>query len=318
MRLLSTTRSTKYGPIPRAPLEYLSFLCDTLVYAPGYSVSLSCLSLRKIKFPGITTVITITLVHMVLVLRVVALYSGRTLILVFLAILLMGEISLMPIPIYIEIGPLGPPSHGCLTGQTSISKRASIFWTIPLFVDTIILILTLNKSRQYAKQMNTATPIYYLLKVCVRDGILYYVILGIIHGLNSMLLLLAPLQLKTAGATFMQPLATVLASRLVFNLRKQASLQDPRSLHNEDDRTRSHSFNLTSVFIPSLYTFFNVQQDIPPRAEELMSQIGMQSPHHTLPSVNESTNARISIESIGRTDRRRLFEIQMNELYSKE
>ncbi|KAF8587009.1 hypothetical protein K439DRAFT_1614683 [Ramaria rubella] len=112
-----------------------------------------------------------TYLTVVMVIRVVALYRGRTLILVFLAILLIGEIALMPIPIYIEIGTLGPPIQGCLTGQSPINKRVSlgIYWTIPLFVDTIILILTLNKSRQYAKQMNTAAPVCTGRNLILRD-----------------------------------------------------------------------------------------------------------------------------------------------------
>ncbi|KAF8589760.1 hypothetical protein K439DRAFT_306472 [Ramaria rubella] len=170
-----------------------------------------CSIMKKIEFPIISSVITIVLVHMIMLLRIFALYGTHKPILASLILLLVGEVAIIITGLYVLINPQDLPVPGCLLGRAASNT---------INKDTIIFILTLTKSKQYAKLTNDI-PIS-LMKVFLRDGFLYYLILGIIHALNALIFILAPFALKTVATGFIQAAATIIISRLLFNLRMQA------------------------------------------------------------------------------------------------
>ncbi|KAF8592694.1 hypothetical protein K439DRAFT_30613 [Ramaria rubella] len=245
---------------------------------------LRCSMMKKIEFPIISSLTTIVLVHMIMLLRIFALYGAHAPILASLILLLVGR----------------APS----------STISSLYWTMPIIDDTIIFILTLKKSKQYAK-LTKGIP---LMKVFLRDGFLYYLVLGILHTLNALLYLFAPPALKTVASGFLQSIATITISRLLFNLRMRARRQQhsnngstPQTF--ETGAATKNTVNLTTA--GSIFTRFNVgrESDIPdhsPGIQALRSSPSNMGASHLLPTV---TTERI------RSGGGRSFEIQVDGPY---
>ncbi|KAF8592705.1 hypothetical protein K439DRAFT_31190 [Ramaria rubella] len=220
--------------------------------------------MKKIEFPIVSSVITIALVHMIMLLRIFALYGAHAPILASLILLLVGEVVIILIASYV-INPWDSSVPGCLLGRAPSNTTSSLYWTIPIIDDTIIFILTLKKSKQYAK-LTKGIPIS-LMKVFLRDGFLYYLILGILHALNALLFLFAPPALKGVASGFLQSIATITISRLLFNLRMRARQEHSNNGLTaqtfETGATTKSMVNLTTVC--SIFARFNAgrESDIP-------------------------------------------------------
>ncbi|KAF8582574.1 hypothetical protein K439DRAFT_1635228, partial [Ramaria rubella] len=264
----------------------------------------------NIEYPGLTSTITIVLVHMIMILRVFALYGAHVPILVFLGLLLVGEALVLITPLFIR-NASDQPLPGCL--GLSSSKTSSFYWASPVVQDTVMFLLTIKKSRQYTNSTN-GTSIT-LLKVFLRDGFLYYVVLGMTHCLNSLLLFRAPEFLKTSASSFIQVLTTVLISRLVFNLRKQASLRPEHDPSTGDVLTSQFfvpvatksTFNLTTAgSLASMCAFFNIDRELTP--PELPT---IHAPHPCLSNVELPVPAH-TMEEMERFDDGKSSEIGVN------
>jgi len=91
----------------------------------------------------------------------------------------------------------------------------SLAWTGVLIFDIVIFSLTLYKALTIRREIP-------LLDVMVRDGAMYFSVLFIVNLVNILMLRFSPPSLKHCAETLTNVLSTILASRLVLNLREQS------------------------------------------------------------------------------------------------
>jgi len=88
-----------------------------------------------------------------------------------------------------------------------------------LLTDTCIFILTLWRARQYF-YISSGTP---LLRLFMRDGVVYFAVIFCVNLMNVLTYLLASADLSAIGAAFSQLITSTMISRLVLNLRSNHS-----------------------------------------------------------------------------------------------
>jgi len=89
-----------------------------------------------------------------------------------------------------------------------------------------------------------------LLRVIMRDGILYYIVICGVNLLNVLIYMSGPEDLKAIGATFSHVMSTVMVCRLVMNLQGFRAKRSQKRLETtiEDDVTRTEPGILTTQF----------------------------------------------------------------------
>lgn len=214
----------------------------------------SCDILQQLKFPGLGTIITTIFAHVIMVLRIYALYGGHATTLCLLLFFVVIEAALFALSLFNGFGTPRTLNPGCVTGAVFPVGINCIYWGIPLVAETVIFALTLRKCNSYAKTVKQVP----FLKTFLRDGFLYYIILASTHVLNLLLFALASNPNKASGSGFGQTLTSILVSRLVFNLRKQ-SLTNDSCQESCFTQTQTQSWYFTSArHVDSMYTLFNV------------------------------------------------------------
>ncbi|KLO05847.1 hypothetical protein SCHPADRAFT_710544 [Schizopora paradoxa] len=173
------------------PLQYIVNIASFFDAAWTFD-SEACINF--VKFPGAGTTCSIV-VEIILIIRTYALYGGSNVLLAFLSVLFIIQISAMGM----ALSRSKPETTrfglaGCiLTGTDNIFAA---LWIAPLCMDSVICILTLWKTRQYIRD-NVKTPI---LQVLRRDGILYFAVIFCANLLNVLIFSLAPENVKAIGA----------------------------------------------------------------------------------------------------------------------
>ncbi|KIJ54054.1 hypothetical protein M422DRAFT_241314 [Sphaerobolus stellatus SS14] len=227
--------------------------------------SLNCAVFRDMQFVAFCTIITIVVTHVIMAYRVYALYRGRTVILFLLATGIVLESILMAVKMYTGFGTkiqytsvTDAQVVNCLWGPVFPqfeSRIAAIFWGFPLIVDTLIFVLKLIQCRKYVVENFIYTKPPYL-KIILLNGLLYYIVLGILHALNLSLILMAPVTVKTIATGLTQSLSSIIVSRLVFNLR---------NTNLEYTETESAATDLIDPYFTTVLELYNAYDslDIP-------------------------------------------------------
>ncbi|KIM42725.1 hypothetical protein M413DRAFT_122455 [Hebeloma cylindrosporum] len=203
------------------PLFWLAFMIQigrsryaTITpYSRGHPALHSSLS-ANVRAPVCCFAELSSMISVIMILRVYALYRRSLPILIFLMILWATQIAVSAIGLHTGYRvPLPPMLVGCiLTGDSPIFPS---LWVSPLITDSCIFILTLWRTRQYIKDSGTAPTVY----IFVRDGALYFLVIFLANLMNTLVYFLAPVDLRALGASFSQMITAVMISRLVLNLR---------------------------------------------------------------------------------------------------
>ncbi|KAF8526917.1 hypothetical protein BU17DRAFT_61894 [Hysterangium stoloniferum] len=150
----------------------------------------------------------------IMILRVWALWHKDKRIIAILSIFWIFQVAFSGMALgFSKRVPFPPFLTGCiLTGNNTLWTP---FWLMPLLTDTTIFSLTLLRYFRYSKEKRHNS----LLRVLIRDGMLYYLCIFGANLLNVLLFLAATEDLKAIGASFSQVLTSIMVSRLVLNLR---------------------------------------------------------------------------------------------------
>ncbi|KAJ3504644.1 hypothetical protein NLJ89_g7831 [Agrocybe chaxingu] len=167
--------------------------------------------------------------EVIMILRVYALYNRSNVVLTFLLLLWIAQISVSAVGLRTGFAvPLPPELTGCIL--TGSSSTFSLVWVSPLVTDTCIFALTLWRTREYISRSGSAPTLH----LFVRDGVLYFLVIFMANLLNTLLFFLAPDDLRAIGASFSQLITALMVSRLVLNLRSNPTSE-------EDDRSVSYN-----------------------------------------------------------------------------
>ncbi|KAF8754047.1 hypothetical protein RHS01_06356 [Rhizoctonia solani] len=101
------------------------------------------------------------------------------------------------------------------------------YYISPLIFETILLFLTLYKTVGHIRSKVTKTPV---IQLFVRDGVAYFAIMFCTLLSNALIWLLAPPGLLEAGIGFAIAVPTVMASRILLNLRGLSGTPDSSEL----------------------------------------------------------------------------------------
>ncbi|THH02981.1 hypothetical protein EW145_g6637 [Phellinidium pouzarii] len=127
----------------------------------------------------IADLITVILIDYILLMRVVALFSGSKKVAVFLRILLALDAAsgvglLIYANVFEEVSVGGLPNGFTLCGKNNNPPLwVNVSWAIPLLYGLILMILALYKAAEYWK-MSAGFRGFELVKVLIRDQVVYF------------------------------------------------------------------------------------------------------------------------------------------------
>ncbi|KIJ54762.1 hypothetical protein M422DRAFT_41998 [Sphaerobolus stellatus SS14] len=238
---------TRYG-VP------LLFFVETLTLYPVWTLE-SCRAFVNSHFSVLAVIATLS---RIMILRTYALCKQRKWVLILLGILWVVMVLIM-VTTNLFIGrPVNLPDFvipltgACLMGN-SISKISAFFYTGVLLVDTVILFLTVWQTSKLLTMKNNNHSGLKLLKLYMKDGVLFYAVVCCAHLTNVLFIILAPDSLKPAPGNYSQSITSILVCRLVLRLRKAGEKQKLRK-QNATTSTAEPVFSNTSQNIAS---FFN-------------------------------------------------------------
>ncbi|KAH9854767.1 hypothetical protein C2E23DRAFT_725762 [Lenzites betulinus] len=217
----------------KSPLIYLFFLnryltpLGFIVNLFGASTHERSLSIRRcnhfVRYEGSMTVIGINVAALMMLLRIYAMYERNKLIVGFVTALFIVELGVNAWLLTNGIGTL--PSmvsiHACgkLTGVAcSKGPIASASAWLPLLFDTVVLILTLN--RTYTGIMNPTAG--RIMRTLLKEGLMYYSVIFVITLILTLMIVSAPDGLKNVTAQTEYLMTVAMMSRITLHLKKHA------------------------------------------------------------------------------------------------
>ncbi|KZW03063.1 hypothetical protein EXIGLDRAFT_828820 [Exidia glandulosa HHB12029] len=118
------------------------------------------------------------------------------------------------------------PQFGCFPVDVGRAKHLAGHFLAPLLFDCIaILIVLIHAIRTIPFYLWSATTI---TRVFIRDGVYYFAVMLFLHGFNAYMNFQPDGEIRGVGVPFDLLLPSILACRLVLNLRR-AVLQDPEA-----------------------------------------------------------------------------------------
>ncbi|TFK23018.1 hypothetical protein FA15DRAFT_757574 [Coprinopsis marcescibilis] len=187
---------------------------------------------RYILFPEALKVVTASVVGVIFVLRIHAIYNRGLVVTLFAAAMLVVEIA-VKIWAFTDGTRLVLPEGivGCiLVGRNHI--RFVFSWIAELLFDSVIFFLTLWRTvtlyrRQGARPMS-------LFTLVIRDGVIYFAVIFVANVVTVLMFLLAPPDIKAMNASFSTLITTLIVSRLILNMKEAAltrlPVQESRSI----------------------------------------------------------------------------------------
>ncbi|KAG9311567.1 hypothetical protein JVU11DRAFT_7774 [Chiua virens] len=156
----------------------------------------------------------------IMMMRVYALYEKGRVVLVFLWILTAAVLGFSLWAFFFD--PSGAYnlqngiSMSCIRSiDPTVSIHLAIAWGGQLFFDVVIFVLTLWRSFYIRTESNRS-----LVDVLLRDGALYFAILSAANIANIAMVILANADYKAIGGVILNSLTSVMASRLMINIRE--------------------------------------------------------------------------------------------------
>jgi len=176
-----------------------------------------------VLYPEILKIFTAFTIGVIFILRLYAIYSRSQVILVAFTVLLLGELGTKIWAFTDGTRLVLPPElHGCiLTGRSASGKRIVYTWVAELVFDTAVFLATVYRTVSLYRSSRIG-PSSNLVKVIMRDGIIYF---GVIFASNLVTVLIfvaAPPDLKVVNASFSTLITSLMVSRLMLNLRQEA------------------------------------------------------------------------------------------------
>lgn len=210
----------------------ISLLVNTTIFtnAPPDSVCE-----RWIHFEGAAGIIAKAAAEMVMIFRLYALYRGSK---IMLALLVAGsvcnittmstlmQLGLERIQIYERPGSWYKGCH-----PVGLPPWFWGYYISPLIFETILLGLTMYKTFGHIRSKVTHTPV---IKLFFRDGVAYFSMMFCTLLSNALIWLLAPPGLLESGIGFAIAVPTVMASRILLNLRGLNSTPDSSEISAVD------------------------------------------------------------------------------------
>ncbi|KAJ8078145.1 hypothetical protein PM082_000351 [Marasmius tenuissimus] len=158
--------------------------------------------------------------EMILAVRTYAFLGKKLWIAVGLGVALLGEIAFL---LYVGIAavfqsPLPFGDVGPCTASDAPGKHVVMgFWLCPVVFDLICTALTVGKALQL-KHMGVKSDI---LKIFLREGLLYFVAVAAINILNAAFMFQSEINIQNINSFLALILSQILCCRLVLNLRKE-------------------------------------------------------------------------------------------------
>ncbi|CAE6427020.1 unnamed protein product [Rhizoctonia solani] len=206
----------------------ISLLVNTTIFtnSPPYSVCQ-----KWIHFEGAAGIIAKAAAEMIMIFRLYALYRGNKIILVLLTLGSICNLTTMSVLMQLGLERIniyerpGSWYKGC--HPVGLPNWFWGYYISPLIFETILLLLTLYKTVGHIRSKVTKTPV---IQLFVRDGVAYFAIMFCTLLSNALIWLLAPPGLLEAGIGFAIAVPTVMASRILLNLRGLSGTPDPSEL----------------------------------------------------------------------------------------
>ncbi|KAK7689838.1 hypothetical protein QCA50_006477 [Cerrena zonata] len=171
-----------------------------------------------VRYEGSMTVIGLNTTALMMFLRVYALYPRHYGILAF--VLLVFAIELGVNAWLLSHGAAvrhNTPIHACtMIFDDSVKRFSSASAYLPLLYDTVVVLLTLNRTLSHIRK-RTASKI---MRVLLRDGLLYYSVIFAINLVLTIMIAAAPPGLQNVTAQ----LTVAMMSRITLHLKKQGRL----------------------------------------------------------------------------------------------
>ncbi|KAJ2912960.1 hypothetical protein MD484_g7461, partial [Candolleomyces efflorescens] len=159
---------------------------------------------RYVLYPEALKIVATTVIGIIFILRIGAIYSKNQRVMIFVWLLLAAQIA-VKIWAFTDGVRLDLPD------------------------DTSIFALTLWRTvRMYKMQMNHNRPMS-LFRLIIRDGIVYFAIIFAANLGNTLVFLFAPDDLKAINASFSTLITTLMVSHLILNLKSAARKTLPES-----------------------------------------------------------------------------------------
>lgn len=175
---------------------------------------------KWIHFEGAAGIIAMASVELIMIFRLYALYRRSK---TMLALMILGfwcNISAMSVLMQLGLQRttiFQRPGHwykGC--HPVGLPDFFWAYYVSPLIFETILLGLTLYKTFWQIRSRVTHTPV---VKLFVRDGVAYFLVIFCTLLSNSLIWLLAPAGLLESGIGMAIAMPTVMGSRMLLNLR---------------------------------------------------------------------------------------------------
>ncbi|GLB38920.1 hypothetical protein LshimejAT787_0600820 [Lyophyllum shimeji] len=175
---------------------------------------------RYVLFPEALKVVTSCTIGVVFIIRLYAIYSRSTAVVVVGALCLAGEIG-------VKIWSFTDGTHlklpeglvGCiLVGRHDY--RFVCTWIVELAFDSVVFFATLYRVIEH-NRMRHGTALN-LLNLILRDGVMYFGVIFVANLLTVLMFLLAPPDIKAMNASFSTLITSLMVSRLILNLRGAA------------------------------------------------------------------------------------------------
>ncbi|KDR82415.1 hypothetical protein GALMADRAFT_237714 [Galerina marginata CBS 339.88] len=176
-----------------------------------------------IRFEGSMTVIGINIVALMMFLRIYALYKGRWFILGVVIFLFLFQVCmngwLLTRGVAVVHNELSGVLACTMIFDPAISVLASSSAWLPLLYDTVVLLLTLNRTIPSLRRKNSS----YVMKRLLEDGLIYYAAIFAVTGVLTIMIIAAPPGLKNITAQLELLLTVAMMSRITLNLKKSVS-----------------------------------------------------------------------------------------------
>ncbi|TCD68149.1 hypothetical protein EIP91_011427 [Steccherinum ochraceum] len=181
-----------------------------------------------VLYPEILKIFTASVIGVIFILRLYSIYSRNTYVLLFFTTLLMVELG-VKIWAFTDgtMLTLPPELVGCiLVGKSSVGDRFVYTWVAELVFDTAVFLATFYRA-VFLYRTAEAGAALGLLRIIMRDGVMYFAAIFASNLVTVLLFVSAPADLKAVNASFSTLITSLMVSRLMLNLRREALRRKP-------------------------------------------------------------------------------------------
>lgn len=208
--------------------RYLSPLGYIIVIVSFHSPWPKSVCSRYVLYPEVLKIFTACVIGIIFILRLYSTYARNLYILTCFTILLLAELG-VKIWAFTDgtMLQLPPELVGCiLVGKSSTGQRFVNTWVAELIFDTLVFLATFYRTVHLYRtaEAGAALP---LLKIIMRDGIMYFAAIFASNLATVLLFVAAPADLKAVNASFSTLITSLMVSRLMLNLRREALRRKP-------------------------------------------------------------------------------------------